>query len=67
MTNYTIGFEGTVTEQEALDVLEGYCTVLRMFTDFGTFIAKVQTDNPERLERHLTLSGAVDQFLKGGD
>lgn len=66
MTKYTIGFEGTVTEAEARDVLKGYCTVLKLFTDFGHLIAKVETDNPERLEQRLENAAAVDRYVPGG-
>ena len=66
MTKYTIGFEGTVTEEEARRVLEGYCTILRLFRDFGTLIAKVETDNPTRLETRLENSPAVEQYMEGG-
>lgn len=65
MTKYTIGFEGTVTEGEARAVLDGYCTIIKFFTDFGTFIAKVETNDPARLERHLEASAAVDLYMLG--
>ena len=67
MTKYTVGFEGTVNEEYARQLLDGYCTILKFFTDFGTLIAKVETDNPSRLELRLESLGAVDQYMAGGE
>ena len=65
MKKYTVGFEGTVNEAEARRLLDGYCTILKIFTDFGTLIAKVETDNAGRLETHLEYCAAVQQYMQG--
>lgn len=59
MKKYIVYFEGTVTEAEARKALAGYCTVVSI----EGIIARVQTDNPERLEWHLEQSPAVENYM----
>jgi hypothetical protein len=60
MKKYIVYFEGTVTEAEARRCLAGYCTIVSI----DGIAARVQTDNPRRLELHLEQSPAVERYME---